>query len=336
MEDLLTRSQVLAAIAPLAETEVRTVDHGPNTKVLVAEDGAVALKPGRSMRRLEVLDEGITSLVKFVGIPDTMRKTLRPQTFQRVANEMLERRGEYSVLHRKGEVVEFAPVGKYAAVKPARVLDAIERAIPESRFGRALIMPKQTLHLEVVGVEQAEAGYGDIIRGGTIVDFSPIGVTQPLIQSFVYRMWCRNGCTSNRFFGEFQGPIHGEGDNVWQWFRKNIRASYSQLEHIVERWRQMKDEGIPAEQRAAILEALMKEAGLPLDVQDAVRARALQLPPANNYDMSQLITWASSHILDAPQHIRRAQKASADFDDVQTHSRVCPFCHRSGVQAAAA
>jgi hypothetical protein len=89
----------------------------------------------------------------------------------------------------------------------------------------------------------------------------------------------------------------------------------------------MTGERIPAEQRAGVLEQLLREAGITGKDAEAVRAQAIQNPPHNSYDMMNLITWASSHILQEPIRIHRALRAGASFSDESEHASVCPLCH---------
>jgi hypothetical protein len=155
------------------------------------------------------------------------------------------------------------------------------------------------------------------------VNFSPVNTIKPLVQSYVLRLACTNGATSKTVLAEFTG---GEGDDVWQWFRQSVRAAYQSLGAVINRYREMIQERIPADQRAAMLEELLRQAGITGKEAEAVRAQAIQDPPRNTYDMMNLITWASSHIIQSPERIQRALKASATFTSESQHATICPLC----------
>ncbi|MFO7773260.1 MAG: hypothetical protein R6V59_04895, partial [Dehalococcoidia bacterium] len=89
---------------------------------------------------------------------------------------------------------------------------------------------------------------------------------------------------------------------------------------------EMIQERIPAEQRAGVLEELLRQAGITGKEAEAVRAQAIQTPPHNAYEMVNLITWASSHIVQSPPRIQRALNAGATFTERSEHARTCPLC----------
>ena len=76
-----------------------------------------------------------------------------------------------------------------------------------------------------------------------------------------------------------------------------------------------------------MLEALLKEARITGENAEAVRARAIEEPPTNNYDLVNLVTWASSHVIREPQRIQRTLGTAASFTAEQEHARICSVCH---------
>jgi len=86
-------------------------------------------------------------------------------------------------------------------------------------------------------------------------------------------------------------------------------------------------ERIPADQRASMLEALLRQAGITGRDAEVVRAQAIEQPPRNTYELLNLVTWASSHIISEPKNIQRALNATATFTDETEHASVCPLCH---------
>jgi len=180
--------------------------------------------------------------------------------------------------------------------------------------------------LQVVGAKEAAVRRGDLVRAGALVQFSPINTIQPVVQSYVLRLMCTNGVSTKTVLAEFTGG-HGEGDDVWQWFRQSVRAAGQALGAIVNRYQQMIKERIPADQRASMLEALLRQAGITGRDAEVVRAQAIEQPPRNTYELLNLVTWASSHIISEPKNIQRALNATATFTDETEHASVCPLCH---------
>ena len=108
---------------------------------------------------------------------------------------------------------------------------------------------------------------------------------------------------------------------------RSVRDAYGSLDGIVGRYRQMIDEHIDPEDRAMILQAMLREAAITGEDAEAVRALALQTPPENSYDMMNLITFATSHLIEIPHRVRRAQLAVASYAHETSHARICPVCH---------
>lgn len=325
----MDRHEVLQKLEPITGLTVREIDHGADTAIRVTPD-QITLRPSRHSRHIELDDHGVAQLSHFCGITPTLAKEISLGTYGRVVNEVLATKGQYTLLLKDNRVVDFNKRGQYNAISPTRVLTTIERAIPHAEYHRVMVLPDNTAQLEIVGEENRAVVRNDLVRAGALVNFSPIGIVNPSVQSFVIRLACTNGVTSHDVLREFS---FGGGDNgdVYQWFRRSILDAYGSLKDIVENWQHMIQEEISPDDRALVLEALLKKARLPKDIAEAVRAQALATPPSNHYDMQNLLTWASSHLLTEPRQIRHAQAIAADYNHDQAHrrERVCPICHRA-------
>ena len=229
---------------------------------------------------------------------------------------------------KDGAVTAVTKRGEYRTINPSRALQAVERGIPGVEFHRVLLLDNLVASLEVVGDRRQAVARGDLIQAGAQVTFSPIGTVNPMVQSYVLRLACTNGMTSNSILREFSfGGGGGEGDDIWQWFRRSVRSAYNALDGIVARYRQMMDEQVPSDQRAQLLEAMIRAAKISGKDAETVRAMAIDNPPENSYQMMNLITYASSHVIERPQRVRQAQLAVADYTHAQEHARICPVCH---------
>ena len=322
----MKRAEVMQQLEPLMGVTVKTIEHQPKTRVVVEPD-QVILRPGSGGHLVPMNEQGVKSLANFVGMPQGMGKELSPDLFGRVTTELLERKHAYNVMMMEGAIVDFAKVDHIRNIAPERVIDAIEHTIPNADYNRVTTTKDYTATLEVIGEKREPVVRGDLVRAGALVRFSPIGTVAPLVQSFVVRLRCTNGAIDNSILREFTHG--GEGDDVWQWFRKSIHDAYGALNDIVSRYRDLIKDRIKPDQRALILEQLLKEAGVKGEIADAVRTMAIQEPPRNTYEMFNLITWASSHLIKEPAQIDRARIVAAKFTSTETHQTYCPLCHRT-------
>ena len=320
----MNRMDVLEKLEPICHITARQVEHNPRTRVLV-EPGQVIMRPGNGGHLIPFSENGAKALAKFVGLPQKLCNELSPELFGRVTTELLSRKERYNLLLDNGQVENLVDYRGIRNLPVERVLSAIEHVVPNCDYHRVSILDHYSASLEMVGPRQEAVRRGDIVQAGALVNFSPINMMKPLVQSYVLRLTCTNGATSKLVLAEFTGG-GGEGDDVWQWFRQSVRAAYQSIGDIVNRYRQMIQERIPPEQRAGILEELLHRAGITGKEAEAVRAQAIQEAPRNTYDMMNLITWASSHIIESPDRIQRALNASATFTSESQHATICPLC----------
>ena len=321
----MNRTEVLEKLEPISHTTARSVEHTPRTRVLV-QPGQVVIRPSSGGQLVPLSENGVKAMTNFVGLPRSVCQELSPDLFGRIVTELLSRKERYNLLLDDGQVQNF---GEYRGVRNLpveRVLSTIEQSVPHCDYHRVSILANYSAMLEIVGTKQEAVSRGDLVRAGAMVSFSPINTIMPSVQSYVLRLACTNGQTSKTVLANFTGG-GGEGDDVWQWFRQSVRAAYQSMGDVVNRYRQMVRERIPADQRAGMLEELLRQAGITGKEAEAVRAQAIQEPPRNTYDMVNLITWASSHIVRSPEKIQRALNASATFVSETEHASVCPLCH---------
>lgn len=324
----MNREEVLEQLRPLTNTQVRQVEHGSRTRVIVTPE-MVTLRPGSGGRLVPLSDNGVKAMATFVGMPQSLGRHLSFDTFGRVATELLARKERYNLLIDEGQVRDFAEYQGLRRIEPERVVNIIERVIPQADYYRVSLLENYTAMIEIVGERRQAVARGDMVRAGSMVTFSPIGTVRPLVQSYVMRLVCTNGMTANNILREFRAGGNGDGDgDLWNWFSNSIRDSYQALDAIVMRYRQMTTERIPAGQRAMLLEGLLREAHISGEDADAVRARAIEAPPRNMYDLVNLITWASSHVIREPRRVRQAMLTTANFTGQETHAQVCPVCQR--------
>lgn len=320
----MDRAAVVERLAPLTRVRAQTVESGPNVRVLVGPDGTT-LRRGRSAP-LDFAPEGIRSLMGATGLTQRVVDQISPATAGTVLTEILGRQPRYTVVTQEGRIVELAKEGQYHHVDAGRVVTAIERANGEVDFHRLIELPHYTARLELVTTQEAPVTRGDLVRAGAVVQFSTLGITRPLVQAFTQRLVCTNGATASDYLQEF--TFGGEGDNLYQWFRQSLRGAIRSVAGVVERYRLMAGRELPAEERAHILEGLLRAAGLHNNrpIAGAVHARALEAPPQTEWDAFNLLTWATSHTDLNGLALVRAQNAIATWAGETEHRRVCPAC----------
>ncbi len=326
----MNRVEVLERMEPILDTQVRTMEHNPRTRVTVTPE-MVTLRPGGGQCHLEMTTGGVQSLANFVGLPWNLAARLRPETFGTVATELLGRKHRYTLMIKEGAITAVAKPTEFRSLSPTRVLSAIEGGIRGIEYHRVLLLDNFVVSLELIGERREPVVRGDLIQAGAQVSFSSLGTVDPIVQSYALRLACTNGMTSNTILREFHygggGGGGNEGDDIWQWFRRSSRDAYNSLNRIIERYRRMMDEQIAPDQRASMLEAMLREAKISGDEANAIRALAIESPPETSYDLLNLLTNATSHLLEDPRRVRRAQNTVASYTSADEHARVCPVCH---------
>lgn len=324
----MKRDEVLRKIEPICTGTVRDVPDSNGARIIVTPD-MVEMRPRRGAQTVVVQD--VPQLLHFVGLPLSLQKMLHPDTFGRALSEVLEKQGRYSMVVKDDKLASIVPYGERKAVNPERLLDTVEKIIPVDSYLRVML-EGQMATIEVVGDKTDFVVKGDNVSAGVMLGFSPMGVDLPWVQAYALRRWCTNGATTNTVLAKFTaggGSGGGEGDNIWQFFRASIRKAYNAFGELVAGWRELAGEEISPEDRGRMVEALIKKSQLPEKIANAIRAKAMETPPQNSWEVLNLLTFASTHLMEKlpPKQIRRALQVTADFGDEDTHDRTCPLCH---------
>lgn len=324
----MNKSEVMEQLGHITQLRVRDIEHTPRTRVTVASDGeTMSLRPNYG-QPIVIPPASIAKLLGYAGVPSGVAKRLTPDTLGRAVTECLGAQERYGLVLRGNEMTDIVKPGERHGINAERVLNTVERVIPDVDFHRINLLSPHKVNLEMVGVQERPVVKGDLVRAGVSLTFSPIGIEVPEVQAFALRLACTNGATAldslSRY--NYEGEGNGNGGSFYPWLNRSIREAYGALGSIVERWKQMREEGISPTDRAAVLEALIRQSKLPIAVANEVRAMAMAEPPQNNYDAFNLLTWASSHRLEGAQ-VAHAQRIGAQFASETGHRRICPVCH---------
>ena len=98
---------------------------------------------------------------------------------------------------------------------------------------------------------------------------------------------------------------------------------------MVVNWRKLVQKKVDPKDRAVLITAMLREAHLKGQVAEKIRAMAHERPPENSWDIFNYMTYASSHLLEAPKDILSAMGAAAGYAAEETHQRMCPVCKRT-------
>ncbi len=326
----MNRVELMEKLEPVMRTQTRTIEHNPRTRFVITPE-QVVIRPGGGGRSMEVTRQGTERLFKFAGLTNTLAEDLLPATVSQVTTELMARKERYTVVVKDGQVVDVTAPTTFHNTNPERVLTTIEAAIPGVEYNRVLFPNPSAVNLEVVGERRQPVGRGDLIQAGMSLVFSPIGNIKPIVQSYVLRLACTNGATHNDVLREFswgQGGS-GNGDGFWNWLRQSAKDAYGAMDGIVRRYQELVSQAIPEGERAALLEAMIRQAGISGEAAQAIRAMALETPPQNHYDMMNLLTYATSHLLADPRQVMRARQSVAEFVQADAHDRICPVCRQA-------
>lgn len=316
--------EALREVGP--ETDLRPREAHSPTVVVDKDSRTVSIRPSKGARLAEVTPEALPGLLRQARIPKALAERISPGTFAAVASETLQ---HCTLLWRGNQVVDVAAPGHYQYIDPGRVAATIERVMPNVDVARALAMPDHAIRLDTVSPDERLVQAGDLVRAGAVVQFSTLGITKPTVQSFAVRLLCTNGVKSNDVLREYEFGKGGDGNgNMWNWLRHALRDAYGAIGALVQRFQLMVQQEVPPEHRASMLAALLKDAGITGREAEAVQAQALNNPPTNAYDLANLVTWATSHVIDEPKQLVRAERAATRFIGNTEHREMCPTCRR--------
>jgi len=326
------KEEVLAAIANVADVQPRVIDSATPRVTFIGEGNTqLAIKPSSGSRSIPLSAEGSKNLLRMVGMTDKMRTDLSGGTFQKAASELLAKKGQFTVLTKEGVGVDFLGGKHFQTVEPERALRTMEQ-VGIQDFHRVYTQERAVV-VQALGDRVEPVVKGDRVQAGASVTFSPVGTIAPLVQSFSVVLACTNGMTMQEVEESFTftGGDGGSRDpnGFWEWFRKELRAAYGSIDVQTRHFREMREHHIAPKDRAGALEGVIRQSHLPEGLAEAVRARALEQPPRNAWDLMNLVTWGTTHATDDYQVVRRSHKAMSTFAHNVAVHKVCPICRSS-------
>lgn len=203
-------------------------------------------------------------------------------------------------------------------LSPTMILDKIENTLHPNDYFRATIKEDKVC-IYVVGQVEEAVRKGDVVRGGAYIEFSPTGVTSPLVKGFIERLICTNGAVSNEdtLIFSFGGD---EGGSFNKWLRNSLVSATKSVKKTAVTLREMANTKInPSE----VLDHVLR-ASLPDMVKDSIRAKVMDQGAPTMYDLYNHITYVASHEVEDEQIVHRLM---TNASEVGKH-KSCPVCHR--------
>ena len=323
----MNREQLMDVLEPLSHLKVQTVSSEASLEL--TPNGTLWLSDDDNTWNLE--DNSRKSLLKQIGVTDALLKKLNNVTASQVATELYRRQGEVSALTADDYIVGFTNYGRYKQLPINEVFDNVEKSLGgDVEYNRAMVLPNKDIRVEIAGQDEQAVGVGDLVRSGVLLQFNPMGLTDPTIQTYGLRLACVNGMTSTKVIEQYALGLDEDvtNEDVMTWMRNTSSDAYSAFPQVVKQWRTLLEEEILSEDRPLLLGGIVQDAGLRGDVASTLWAKATEEPPQTAYDILNLMTWLSSHVIEDPKKVIRLQQVSANFADEVFHNKSCPTCKR--------
>ena len=279
-----------------------------------------------------VVDRARKRLLSHIKVSGSLVDRLHVNTASNLLTELYQDGDGMSVLvNSDGVMLDFVDQKGYKSVGIPDMLEAVEEVLgSDVEFNRAFVLPNYDVRLEIVGAEEVAVNAGDLIRAGVCIQFSPVGITNPTIQTFGVRLVCTNGMIGTTVFDNYELGLDftGSNDDMFNWIKSTTDEAYSSIHQTAAQLRVLSEQPVSATDRPQLIASLANQARLRGRDASALWAQATEYPPETAYDVLNLMTWLSSHVLEDPKRVIRAQDASAGFVDQVYHRRFCPTCQR--------
>ena len=326
MTGLLTWSGVEASLSDALNLELM-----PVTDMGLRVDEAGSLFAHNGEREFSLNKNARKDMIRYLGMTDKFVHELaaaNPSLASGVATEMYKARGPEGVFAVKnGAPISFARNG-YREVPVEDVLGGISDVLgEETQPNRAMLNRNYDVQIELVGSRSETVGVGDIIRSGVMVRFNPLGLTDPSVSPFGLRLVCSNGMTSRIEFGGGELPLLAYRESPVRWIVNKCKDAYEGMADAAGEWSAMAETPLHPHGSRAILQEALQRAGIRGRHADMVLERAAMESPETMYDVLNLLTWVSSHLLTTPSAVVRAQNASVEYSRAAVSGR-CPACYK--------
>lgn len=314
----MDRQEAYEKLEKLSGLSTRTIERKPTIELL--ENG------GSSIDGL-YLDTANTfyALNDVAGIPNKFLETLTRNTLGHVAHDLWP--SKTTIVYKENDALGIVKGDLNAPVETDQIFDLVERVAPNFETVKTTLFPKDfSAGVELVVTEAKPIKVNDLVRGGVMIRFSPVGTIKPQIYTYASRLVCTNGAISTDKVMNFESV---DGSDFNNWFSNGFETALNGVDKMISAYKEMSDTVIPENDRAAFLNYLINEARLGRDANKAIRIKAINEPIETMWDAYNLTTWATSHAIVDPHRAFNGMRRIGSF--VTDHSKhvICPFCHNS-------
>jgi hypothetical protein len=304
---LMNKDQVLEKLAEFEGLESKPVKKfSASAGVLVVDDRPVM---GENI---------IESAAYSVGIPRKFITLCDADIQATLLNHFLAKNGAPTVAMKKDQVVGFsfenAPI-----IAPERVVNKIQELTNAIGYDR-VSKYNGLVDIFAVGEKEDSVSVGDIVKGGVMLTFSPLGIAMPEVTAYTLRLACINGMLTQESVARFRRTNEVDG-NLDDWFKYTIPEAYQTALNQVQKYREMKEIKL-GEDLPAIVRHVTGD--LPVAVRNTVYEQALKDRPATLYDLLNTITYVASHRMENINHMKSLMSIGGEMSG---HYSTCPTCH---------
>lgn len=175
---------------------------------------------------------------------------------------------------------------------------------------------------EVEGSRQV----GDIVRGGVLVQFSPVGTIAPRVSDYVDRLICTNGMTSTDTLDVWSMPGGDGANDAYEWLPSAVGSAFDGIDARFEEIQRMANTEVPEDAVETVVTDLFDHYRTPAGLRAAVLRRLANQNVETLWDLQNAITWAATH----DEHIRNSRQRVRLMSlggDFPAHSTRCESCN---------
>lgn len=225
-------------------------------------------------------------------------------------------------------------------VQATQVLDIVHESLSN---GRPAVYPKhwvdglRTVTLtctqpnrsyEITGTDpdSGQRRVGDVLQGGVVITFSPIGAIPAEVGSYINRLLCTNGMTSSEQLDRWAAPGGDGAADVYEWMPEAISNAFDTLDARFRACQRMADTPINEDAIETVVEDLFSHFRMPATLQASVRRRLANVNVSNLWDVTNAMTWAATHddAIRDPRHRVRLMRYAGD---TAGHTERCSTCN---------
>lgn len=292
----------------------------------VEVSGRVLKTPDRD---LNLAEEGLASLAKFLKIPANFAVRLPDDMFDDVFNHFLNQSaGSDVILEHESNALTGVYNGKVDTILFKEYAEVVSNVFPADADVSRLLVSDGRIQMDVLSDTGVEPRPGDVTRAGArVVGHVAPAVQAPNVSTWMERLVCSNGMTME----ESDGMVTIRGNTVDDILSEMEVAATRVLEgndHRLEQWRALVDVDVSNVEQ--LVHRLARENGLSSTIESRVLDRVPEIEGNTLYDVVNLMTSMHAEEGITTAQVHRLQSLAGGAIENGTAHR-CPECsHKLG------